>query len=62
MAMSELYNNPHEIIPMVKDYLIDFIRVHMSQIGGLPQRQIRCIVCEPFGIPTASTVLATTRL
>ena len=30
LAMGELYNNPHEIIPMIKDRLIDFIRVHIS--------------------------------
>ena len=34
IAMGELYNNPHEMIPMVKDRLLDFMRVHVSQIGG----------------------------
>ena len=33
IAMGELYSSPHEIIPMLKDRLIDFIRIHISDIG-----------------------------
>jgi mannonate dehydratase len=53
MAMGELYNNPREILPMVKDRLIDFIRVHMSQIGGLTPARKLAAVCEAFGVRTA---------
>ncbi len=35
IAMGELYSSPHEIIPMLKDRLIDFIRIHISDIGGI---------------------------
>ena len=41
IAMGELWNSPHEVIPMIQDRLIDFIRIHMSQIGGItPAKKI----------------------
>ena len=53
IAMGELYNNPHEIIPMVKDRLIDFMRVHISQIGGLTPARKLAALCEAFNVRTA---------
>ena len=53
LAMGELYNNPHEIIPMVKDRLIDFMRVHISQIGGLTPARKLAALCEAFNVLTA---------
>ena len=53
IAMGELYNNPHEIIPMVKDRLIDFMRVHVSQIGGLTPARKLAALCEAFNVRTA---------
>ena len=53
MAMGELYNSPHEIIPMVKDRLIDFMRVHISQIGGLTPARKLAALCEAFNVRTA---------
>ena len=34
IAMGELFVNQAEYVPLIKDKLIDFIRVHISDIGG----------------------------
>ena len=53
IAMGELFNTQHEYVPLVKDRLIDFIRIHLSQIGGLsPARKVAAL-CEYFGVRTA---------
>ncbi len=31
IVMGELFNNPNEYVNLIKDRLIDFIRVHISQ-------------------------------
>ena len=53
IAMGELYNSPHEMIPMVKDRLIDFMRVHISQIGGITPAKKLAALCEAFNVRTA---------
>jgi mannonate dehydratase len=53
IAMGELFNSPHEWVPLITGRLIDFIRVHMSQAGGLsPARKIATL-CEFFNVRTA---------
>jgi mannonate dehydratase len=53
IAMGELFNTQHEYVPLIKERLIDFIRIHLSQIGGLtPARKVAAL-CEPFGVRTA---------
>jgi mannonate dehydratase len=53
IAMGELFNTQHEYVPLIKDRLIDFIRIHISQIGGLsPARKVAAF-CEYFGVRTA---------
>ena len=53
LAMGELFNNPHEWTPLIAERLIDYIRIHISQAGGLtPCRKI-AILGEHFGVKTA---------
>jgi mannonate dehydratase len=52
-AMGELFNSPHEWQPLIAERLIDYIRVHVSQVGGFtPARKI-AILAENFGVKTA---------
>ena len=53
IAMGELFNTQHEYVPLIKERLIDFIRIHISQIGGLsPARKVQAL-SEFFGVRTA---------
>jgi len=53
LAMGELYVNVNEILPLIKDRLIDFIRVHLSDIGGITAARKLAATCELFGVRTA---------
>jgi mannonate dehydratase len=53
IAMGELFNSPHEWTPLISERLIDYIRCHISQVGGFtPARKI-AILGEHFGVKTA---------
>jgi mannonate dehydratase len=53
VAMGELFNSPHEWTPLIVERLINFIRVHISQVGGLtPARKIATLA-ETFQVRSA---------
>lgn len=53
IAMGELHNHPLEWKPLVIEQLIDYIRSHISQLGGITPARKLAAVCETFGVRTA---------
>ncbi len=53
IAMGELFVNQAEYVPLIRDRLVDFIRVHISDIGGLSMARKLAAFCEFFGVRTA---------
>ncbi len=53
LAMGELFNNPNEWLGLVSGRLIDFIRIHISQVGGLTMARKIAALCEFFSVRTA---------
>jgi mannonate dehydratase len=53
LAMGELFNTQQEYVPLIAERLIDFIRIHVSQIGGLSMARKVAAFCEFFSVQTA---------
>ncbi len=53
IAMGELFNSPHEWTPLISGRLIDYMRMHVSQMGGLTPARKVAAMGEIFGVKTA---------
>ncbi|UCC62602.1 MAG: starvation-sensing protein RspA [Anaerolineae bacterium] len=53
LAMGELFNNPREWQPLIVERLIDFVRMHISQMGGITPARNVAILADAHGIRTA---------
>jgi mannonate dehydratase len=53
LAMGELFNHPREWQPLISGRLIDFIRMHISQMGGITPARNVAAFANMYGIRTA---------
>jgi mannonate dehydratase len=53
IAMGELFNNPRDWQPLVSVRLIDFVRMHISQMGGITPARAVATFANMYGVRTA---------
>lgn len=53
LAMGELFVNQAEYVPLITERLIAFIRIHITDVGGLSAARKVAALCEFFGVRTA---------
>lgn len=53
LAMGELFNSPHEWTPLISERLIDYMRMHVTQMGGITPARKVAAMGEIFGVKTA---------
>ncbi len=53
LAMGELLNNPHEWRLLIEERLVDFLRMHVSAMGGITPARDAAIHAGIYGIRTA---------
>ena len=53
LAMGELFTSPHEWTPLISERLIDYMRMHISDMGGLTPARKVAAMGEIMGVKTA---------
>jgi mannonate dehydratase len=53
LAMGELFNNPHEWKMLIEEHLIDYLRMHVSQMGGITPARSVALYANVNGVHTA---------
>jgi mannonate dehydratase len=52
-AIGEVFSHPYEVLPLITDRLIDFIRCRIAASGGITPVRKWVTLCEIFGVKTA---------
>lgn len=53
LAMGELFNSPHEWKKVIEEHLVDYIRMHVSQMGGITPARAVALFANIYGVHTA---------
>lgn len=53
LAMGELFNSPHEWLPLIQNRLIDYLRMHVSQMGGITPAKHVAAMGHFYNVKTA---------
>ncbi len=53
LAMGELFNSPHEWKLLIEEHLTDFLRMHVSQMGGITPARATALWANVYGVKTA---------
>jgi mannonate dehydratase len=52
-AVGELFTHPLEVVPLIQDRLVDFIRNRVAATGGITPLRKLASLCELYGVRTA---------